>query len=203
VGALRSGLRLAEAFGFTAVVLIDIWFLRIRSAWWDALPAIFAIVSSIAHRETSRSLGLSVRELWGALRAWRAALLVGAVAAIAGCFLMGRPLYLLYRGGLYFLWCVLQQFLLQNMIYRRLRDAAGASWIACVIAGVLFGVTHVPNPVLVPATLAWGAVSARMFEHRPSIVALALLQTLLSALLLWLTPADLSHQFRVGPGYWH
>jgi membrane protease YdiL (CAAX protease family) len=89
------------------------------------------------------------------------------------------------------------------MIYRRFRDAAGASWSASVLAGVLFGATHVPNPVLVPATLLWGAVSARMFEHRPAIVPIALLQTLLSALLLWLTPADWSHQFRVGPGYWY
>ena len=194
---------MAEAFGFTAVVLIDIWFLRIRSAWWDALPAAIAFVSCVVHRETFGSLGLRMRELWGALRAWRVVLLVGAAAAIAGCFSTGRPLYLMYRGGLYFLWCVLQQFLLQNMIYRRLRDAVGASWITGVLAGVLFGVTHVPNPVLVPATLAWGAVSARMFEHRSSIVALALLQTMLSALLLWLAPTGLSRQFRVGPGYWH
>jgi hypothetical protein len=203
VGALRSGVRLAEAFGFAAVVVTDIWFLRPTSAWWDVLPAAFAIVSCIAHRETLESLGLSARELLAALRAWRFPLLAAATAAIGGCFLTGQPWRLLYRGCLYFLWCVLQQFLLQNMIYRKLRDAAGASWSAWILAGVLFGATHVPNPVLVPATLLWGAVSSRLFEHRAAIVPIALLQTLLSALLLWLTPADWSHQFRVGPGYWY
>lgn len=192
-----------EAFGFTAVVLTDIWYLRPHSAWWDALPAAFAIVSCLAHRETFGSLGLSARELLAALRAWRFPLLAAACAAIGGCFLAGRPWYLLYRGSLYFLWCILQQFLLQNMIYRRLRDAAGASWSAWVLAGVLFAATHVPNPVLATATLVWGAVSSRMFEHRPALVPIALLQTLLSALLLWLTPTDWSHQFRVGPGYWY
>ena len=81
--------------------------------------------------------------------------------------------------------------------------AAGASWSAWVLTGVLFGVTHVPNPVLMPATLVWGVVAARMFEHRPALIPIAMLQTLLSALLLWLTPADWSHQFRIGPGYWY
>ena len=84
-----------------------------------------------------------------------------------------------------------------------MRDAAGASWSAWVLTGIFFGVTHVPNPVLAPATLVWGVVASRMFEHRPAIIPIAMLQTLLSALLLWLTPADWSHQFRIGPGYWY
>jgi hypothetical protein len=129
--------------------------------------------------------------------------MVGGAAAITGCFIEGRPLHLLYRGSLYFLWCILQQFLIQNMVYRRLRDVAGPTWSNCISTGVLFSAAHVPNPVLVPATLVWGALSARMFEQRPNIVAIALLQTFLSALLLWLTPEDWSHQFRVGPGYWY
>jgi hypothetical protein len=203
VGPLRKALPIAEAFGFTSVVLIDIWYLRPSSVWWDALPASFAIVSCIAHRETFRSLGLSARELLPALRAWGIPLLVGGAAAITGCFIEGRPRHLLYRGSLYFLWCILQQFLIQNMVYRRLRDVAGPTWSNCISTGVLFSAAHVPNPVLVPATLVWGALSARMFEQRPNIVAIALLQTFLSALLLWLTPEDWSHQFRVGPGYWY
>jgi Type II CAAX prenyl endopeptidase Rce1-like len=203
VGALRSGLRLAEAFGFTAVVLIDIWFLRIRSAWWDTLPTIFAFVSCVAHRETLGSLGLRMRELTADLRAWRFPLVAVAAAVIWGCFQADRPWYLLYRGVLYFLWCILQQFLLQNMIYRRIRDAIGASWSAWLLTGVMFAATHVPNPVLVPATLVWGVYTAFLFEQRPSVVAIALVQTLFSTLLLWLTPLGPSNQFRVGPGYWH
>ena len=82
MGALRNGARVAEAFGFTAVVLIDIWYLRPTSAWWDTLPAAFAIVSCIAHRETLATLGLSGRELWTALGAWRYPLLAVATMAI-------------------------------------------------------------------------------------------------------------------------
>jgi len=203
VGVLRSAAGLAEAFGFTAVVLADIWYLRPNSAWWDLLPLACVTVSMFAHRETLTSLGLSGAEFVAAVRSWRIPLIAAVIAAIAGCILEGRPWFLLFRGFLYFLWCVLQQFVLQNMIYRRVRDATGSVWSACVLAGILFAAAHVPNPVLVPATLLWGIAAARLFESRPSIIALALLQTTLSALLLWLTPDDWSHQFRIGPGYWY
>ena len=121
---------------------------------------------------------------------------------MVGCLLKGDPLKLLFRGAVYFAWCVVQQLLLQNMIYRRVRSALGATPGAALLSGVLFAAAHLPNPVLVPATLVWGTIAARLFEWRPSIIAIALLQTLLSSLLFWLTPVAWHHQFRVGPGYW-
>jgi hypothetical protein len=190
---------LLEAFAFTAVVLIDIWFLHSRTWWGDALPGVFALASFAAHREL---LGLGIRELQEAWRAWRIILVISAAAVIAGLLLKAHPLNLLFRGAVYFTWCVLQQLLLQNMIYRRVRSALGATWSAAVLSGALFAAAHVPNPVLVPATLVWGTIATRLFERHPSIIAIALLQTLLSSLLIWLTPVAWNHQFRVGPGYW-
>lgn len=190
---------LLEAFAFTAVVLLDIWVLHSRTWWGDALPGIFALVSLLLHREP---LGLGMREFIEALIAWRFVFAGCAAVVIAGCFLTAHPLYLLYRGGAYFLWCVLQQMLLQSMIYRRIRIVLGASWSASLLSGMLFAAAHIPNPVLVPATFFWGTMATRLFERRPTILAIALLQTLLSSLLIWLTPPGLHHQFRVGPGYW-
>jgi hypothetical protein len=184
-------------------VLVDIWFLHWRSPFGDLLPACFIIFSLIRHKETLESLGLRLEQSWPALYAWRFALLPCAAAVLVGCFVSGRPWYLLFRGSMYFIWCVLQQVLLNNLIYRRLRDDVGPTWGTCAVAGALFAVAHVPNPVLVPATLAWGTVATRLFERRRSVIALGLLQTLLSALLLWMTPLDVNQQFRVGPGYWH
>ena len=132
----------------------------------------------------------------------RPALLLYAAALVIGCFLVDDPLDLLIKGIGYFAWCVVQQLLLQNMIYRRVRAALGPAWGASLIAGVLFSVAHIPNPILIPATLVWGIAATRIFERYPSIVVLALAQTLLSSLLLFLTPIELNHQFRVGPGYW-
>lgn len=200
---MRKAATASEAFFFTAVVLADIWFLHFKSRWGDALPAALVVASFVFHQETVSSLGLS----WGgakrALYAWR--FITGALVALAiGTLIVlaNHPFYLLYRGLRYFVWCVVQQMLLQNMIYRRLRAGFGATWGTSLLAGALFAAAHLPNPVLVPATLAWGAVSARLFERWPSVIAIALLQTLLSGLLYWIAPLRLSHEFRVGPGYY-
>jgi membrane protease YdiL (CAAX protease family) len=163
------------------------------------LPGVFALVSLAAHREP---LGFGLRELKEALRAWRLVLLVSAAVVIAGVLLKGHPLTLFFRGMVYFAWCVLQQLLLQDMIYRRIRSTLGATAAAAFLSGVLFAAVHFPNPVLVPATLVWGAIATRLFERRRSIIAIALMQTLLSSLFIWLTPVAWNHQFRVGPGYW-
>ena len=200
---MRKALLAAEAFLFTAAVLFDIWYLHFRSAWGDALPALIVIASFAAHRETVESLGLSLNECVQALYAWRYASGAFVACAIAAVFIMGQhPIYLLYRGVRYFVWCVIQQLLFENMIYRRLRPALGPGWGTAVLAGVLFALAHLPNPILVPATFGWGTGSARLFERWPSVLALAVLQTVLSSLLYWVSPAGLSHQFRVGPGYY-
>lgn len=197
----RKPLTAAEAFFFTAVVLADIWLVHFRTRWGDVAPLVFVVVSFWAHGETAASLGLTFLEARDAVRLWRMPLAIGAVAVAVGIFASGRPIHLAYQGLLYFVWCVVQQILLQNIIYRRLRFALGANWDTSVLAGSLFALAHVPNPVLVPATLGWGTISTRMFERRPSLLVLAFMQTLLSSLLLWLTPGGLSQGFRVGPGY--
>jgi membrane protease YdiL (CAAX protease family) len=74
-------------------------------------------------------------------------------------------MHVIYR---YACWCVFQQLLLQNMTYRRLRSGLGASWSTLSIAGAMFALAHIPNPILVPATFVWGTVSARLFEPHPS-----------------------------------
>ena len=169
---MRKAATASEPFLFTAVILADIWFLHFRSRWGDALPAALVVASFVFHHETVSSLGLNMGEAK------------------------------LYRGLRYFVWCVVQQLLLQNMIYRRLRAGFGAVLGTWILTGALFAAAHLPNPVLVPATLLWGAISARLFERWPSVIAIALLQTLLSGLLYWIAPLRLSHEFRVGPGYY-
>ena len=187
-----------EALVFTALVLIDVWSVHSR-IFWSSVCGVFALVSLLAHRD---SLGLSMPEFGAAVRAWRVPLTISAAAVAAGLLLKEHPLNLLLRGLVYFVWCIVQQILLQHLVYRRLRVVLGATWTASLLAGVLFTVVHIPNPVLVPATFVWGTLATRLFEHRPSILAIALLQALLSSLLIWLTPAAWNHQFRVGPGYW-
>ena len=193
----------AEAIAFTLAVLLYIWILRFRwpSTVWLLVAAVLA--SCLQHSETIRSVGLAPREIRSSLAEWKAGLLL---AALATALLGGRRVFtapMLYRGLLYFLWCVAQQFVYQAMICRRFRLAFGPSWRAASLSGVLFSLVHLPNPVLAPATLLWGALSSRLFERRPSVPVLGLLQFLLSSILLWLTPIAWHRNFRVGASYLH
>ena len=194
---------LAEAFAFSFLVVAYIW---LRPLWWSwslLLPLALVVLSFFWHSESMESLGLSLRTLMGALVAWRWWL---ASCAVSLCILLwietSTSIHAVYRWCGYACWCVLQQLLLQNMTYRRLRAGLGASWTTSSIAGVMFAAAHIPNPILVPATFLWGTVSTRLFEARPSVPVLGVTQALLSAMLYILTPVALNGQFRVGPAYW-
>lgn len=195
-------LQAAEALAFTAAVAAYIWFLRAQSSWTLLALLAFVVVSFVAHAETPASLGLNWGTLLHALTAWRWTLAAAAAAMAILAIVRTVPPHLAWRWFVYLAWCILQQLLFQNMVYRRLRSALGSSWKTSLCAGALFAATHLPNPILVPATFAWGTLSTRLFESRPSIPFLGLCQALLSMLVYLVTPVELNHLFRVGPGYW-
>lgn len=190
-----------EALAFTAATLAYIWALRFYAGWTLWLLVAWATASILRRSETLDEAGLSPRRAAVALAAWKYAWLLAlpALAAVLGARLLEPPLLL--RAGVYFLWCCIQQTVYQNLVYRRMRAGWGPGPRSWTLAGLAFGLVHLPNPVLVPATAVWGAVSSRLFERWRSLPALALAQTILSSLLYETTPRDWHHGFRVGPGY--
>jgi hypothetical protein len=194
---------LAEAFAFSFLVVAYIW---LRPLWWSwslLIPLSLVGLSFAWHSETFESLGLSLRAFMEAVAAWRWWLASCAASLVLLVWIeTATSLDTVYRWCGYACWCVVQQLLFQNMAYRRLRSGLGASWKTSSIAGAMFAVAHLPNPILVPATFLWGTVSTRLFEARPSIPVIGFTQALLSAMLYVITPVALNGQFRVGPGYW-
>jgi hypothetical protein len=194
---------MAEALLFSAAVAAFIWLLPAIGGYWALVLAMGVLVSFRRHSETLRSVGLSSRDFFRAIRNWRF-WWAAPVAMIVGIGWGKAPDWQgAYHAVLYCAWCVFQQLLFQNMVSKRLRQSAGPSWKNRILAGSLFGVVHLPNPVLTPATVAWGTLSGYLFEEIPSVSALGLMQFLLSTSLFWLTPVRWNHNFRVGPGYWH
>lgn len=180
-----------EALLFTLAVAAYIWELRFRWPWTIWLVAMAALWRLRRRRgETLQSLGFRPRAFLALVVGWLALSVAASHVAAA-----------LPRGLLYFLWCVLQQLIYQNLVYKPLRDELGAGWQAWAGAGVLFGFVHLPNPVLAPATLVWGALASLWFERRRDVVSLGLAQTALSWLLEEVTPPEWRRNFRVGPGY--
>ena len=110
-------------------------------------------------------------------------------------------LNILARGGIYFAWCFVQQLIYQSVVYTVLRKSM-KPWPAALISGFVFALLHIPNPVLIVGTLVWGVVSSLLFEDCRTVLGLALLQVMFSSTLMWLTPVQLHHRFRVGPSYY-
>jgi len=196
------GKQAAPAVGFTAGVALYLW---VRDRPWSAALAGILVLAVIAvlrsRRETPASLGLAPGAFLEACRRWRWGL-AGAAAALAmaaGPRLLDAGLW--WDGFVYFWWAAVQQLLYQSMVAGPLRTAANPPGRACLAAGALFALVHLPNPVLVPATFVWGAVACRLFQRVASVFGLALLQTLLSSALYWLVPAAWHHGFRVGVSY--
>lgn len=193
---------LLEAFVFAAAVMGYIWVWRFDAPWvlWLLISA--TLLNLVRLEETPESAGLSPRRFVEALRAWW---FVWPLALLALAIVLQERIVsprLIARGMGYLAWSTIQQVLYQTFVYGRVKAGLGAAPPAWMISGAIFGLVHWPNPVLVPATALWGAVSSRLFEKCRSVPALALLQFVMSSLLYELTPFAWHHGFRVGPTYY-
>ncbi len=151
----RTKAGLIEALTFTAAVLLYIWVFRFLAPWTLWLLVTSVAVSYKLHGETLDSFGLSPREFFRALADWRY-LWIGALLGLALALQQrfGDP-QLLARGALYFVWCGVQQTVYQNLVYRRIKSSLGPKPPPWLPSGVIFGLVHWPNPVLIPATALW------------------------------------------------
>ncbi|MGH8318880.1 MAG: CPBP family glutamic-type intramembrane protease [Steroidobacteraceae bacterium] len=102
---------------------------------------------------------------------------------------------------LYLVWALVQQFLLQSFFFLRLEQLLrGGRW-AVISTALLFSSAHIPNPVLVPVTLAGGLILCELFRRHRTIYLLAVAQVLVALALAISIPQSVLHDMRVGIGY--
>ncbi len=199
---------LVEALGFAALVGMYIWRWQGEAprSWW-AIVAWLGL-SALLRRDTPKTLGWRADNLW---MATRKAIPFFAVASVAICgsglflgMLQRLPVHLIEprRFAGYLSFCLLQQVALNSYLTNRLLSYFKKPWPAAVLAGVLFGALHWPNPVLVPLTLVGGVAMALLFGRERNILPLTVGQAVLGALVWWAFPLVWHHSMRVGPGYW-
>ncbi len=82
---------------------------------------------------------------------------------------------------LYLPWALVQEVALQGILLRGLETAVSPR-IAPVLAGLLFGVAHLPDPVLTVLTAGIGTVWATLFVRHRTIWPLAVSHAVLGAL---------------------
>jgi hypothetical protein len=200
---------LVEALAFCALVGWYIWQLQelLRNSW--IVFPIWLAVSFVFHGDTPKTLGWRADNLWPSTK--RAAMVfvpcIFALAAV-GIFLgaLHRPAsHLLVPKHFfgYLSFCLVQQVALSSYATNRVFAATGSEVRTALIAGVIFGALHWPNPVLIPLTWIGGTAMALVFLRERNILPLTLFQSILGTLVWWAFPLAWHHAMRVGPGFYH
>ena len=174
---------------------------------WVIFP-IWLTASFLLHRDTPKTLGWRVDNLWPATKQASVvfAVFVAALVAMGFAFSGPRqlPLHLSSLKGLwnYLAFCLLQQVVSESFVANRLLSLISRRWLAALVVGAIFAVAHWPNPVLVPLTFVGGTVLAWLFARHRNIIPLAIGQALVGTLVWWSFPVAWHHGLRVGPGYY-
>lgn len=154
------------------------------------------------------TLGWRLDNFWAAARNFAYFFVPAIVAVIVAGLFLGMqyrpPAHVVEprRFFGYFLFCMIQQIALNSMVTNRLVGAFESPVGAAISAGVIFGLLHWPNPVLVPLTAIAGGAMAWLFAKERNILPLAMGQAILGSLVWWAFPLQWHHSMRVGPGYW-
>ncbi|MFP5226770.1 MAG: CPBP family intramembrane glutamic endopeptidase [Acidobacteriota bacterium] len=199
----RDVLELCVGYG---LILATIWTANPaqRILYWTAFA--FIAVTSILRRKEVGTHGLGLRGLLPSL--WIAGvalvLCLGGIAVAQHLHtlhaLYGPVPVLAHLGG-YAVWALMQQFILQIYVLMRLLRLGMRRALAIALATVLFGMAHIPNPVLVVLTVIWGAISCVLFLRYRNLYALALAHGILGMGLAVTIPNDIHRHMRVGLGY--
>ena len=187
-----------------AAVLVHAWVLEHR---WPReavlLPAGLVIALTIRHNFVRREWGFAPRALLpGLVRALAITLLLCAVVLAAGAVVgtlhdrrdfLGNLLPLIVWGGA-------QQWVLQTVVLREAQRATSRR-AGIVIAALLFGAVHLPNPFLAPVTAAGALIWCRLYDRYPNVIPLALSHALGTLAVLYAFSPEITGRLRIGASY--
>lgn len=179
-----------------------------RSILITAIPVLLALgLMVFSHRErgeTLRDIGFRTDNFFASCRLLllptaAAVLLLVAVGWFTNHAVFPSP----FRARFISLpvWALFQQYTLNGFINRRAQLFFGKGAKSIVLVAVVFGLLHLPNPLLAILTLIAGLVWAFVYQRQPNLFALAISHTLASITLALCLPPNLVNSLRVGFKY--
>ncbi len=197
---------LAVAIGY-GLIVATIWTPRATQRWLFWIDVAFfltaAIFQSRSRRFGIRSFGVRVAIAGLGLITAGAILYVGSIlGTVHGLF--GRRAPLLH-GSIYLVWAIVQQWIQQSFFFARLEQFLSRGWVVSFTTASLFGLAHLPNPVLTPITFLGGFLLSELFRRYRTVVPLGIAHGAVGLALALAVPDALNHHMRVGLGYlmWH
>jgi membrane protease YdiL (CAAX protease family) len=170
-----------------------------------AVPIALALaLMLISHRErgeTIRDIGFRLDNFLSAARSLLlptvgAVLVIGAVAGMLNQSLISAP----WRNRFLLLpvWALVQQYALNGFINRRAQLVMGKGWQSVLAVALIFGLLHLPNPLLSLFTFVGGLIWAFVYQRHANLFALALSHSIISITLALAVSSKWLDSLRVG-----
>jgi membrane protease YdiL (CAAX protease family) len=172
---------------------------------WVGVAAITILVLALIDRASLERLGLRLAKTFGASVvlgiSFATAVFLVAMVRWAGGQVPANPTWpRLHMMWQYFVWAMIQQFILQSFFFTRCEELFGSS-AAVWVTATLFAAAHLPSPVLTTFTLAGGLFFCEMFRRYRSIYPIGIVHAVLGLTIAVTMPDSLLHHMRVGIGY--
>jgi hypothetical protein len=189
-----------------ALILATIWTPRPFQKWFYLAAALWIFATTLFSFPGWAAMGFRRGGFLASVWVVFAALILAIGAALVARHLntLRHPLgprgWLLTFGG-YTVWSFVQQFMLQGYFLFRLLRILPRREAAALAAAGIFAAAHLPNPILTPITLLWGACACFVFLRFRNVYPLALAHAILGITVAVTIPGPVVHNMRVGLGY--
>jgi membrane protease YdiL (CAAX protease family) len=183
--------------------MITIWSPRSAQRWLFWIDAgFFFFAALLAFRRQPVEfprLDFSVAVIGvGTAMACLMVLVAAQLGTLHGLFGTRRPLL---HAGMYLIWAVVQQWIQQCFFFVRLERLLHRGVLASFTAAVMFGLAHLPNPVLAPLTFLGGWLLSELYRRYRSVLPLGVAHGLVGLAIALSIPDHINHHMRVGLGY--
>jgi membrane protease YdiL (CAAX protease family) len=197
-------MRMGNTIVIVGAVLLQAWVFADR---WPRemvlLPIGLIVALTIRHDFQHQEWGFAPRAFPGGLiRALAVTLLLGLLVLGAGAALGTLHDRRDFLGGLWplILWGGAQQWVLQTVVLRESQRATSRD-TGIVLAAVLFGAVHLPNPFLAPVTAFAGLIWCRLYDRYPNVLPLALSHALGTLAVVYAFNEPITGRLRIGAAY--